>query len=97
MNFFEQLQRRRKILNRKVPQIAATIAMAPSNVYAIFSSGRDVRASTLAALAASLDAQWVLVPRHLLPEVERLMSGKRIGPDDVPTSIERMLGQSEGE
>lgn len=79
-------------MKKKVPEIAKYVAMAPSNVYRMFASGRDMKASTLEAFAAALDAQWVLVPKHLLPEVERLLSGKSVGPDDVPSSIERMLG-----
>jgi hypothetical protein len=61
----------------------------------MLASGRDMRASTLDALASALDAQWVLVPKHLVPEVERLLSGKGIGPDDAPSSIERLLGDAE--
>ncbi len=92
MTLIDQLQARRRLLKKKIPEIAAYVAMDPSNVYRMFASGRDMRASTLEAFAAALDAQWVLVPKHLLPDVERLLSGKSIGPDNVPSSIERMLG-----
>ena len=95
MSLTEQLQARRKSLKKTIPEIAEYIAMDPSNVYRMFASGRDMRTSTIEAIAAALGAQWVLVPKHLLPEVERLLSGKSIGPDNVPSSIERMLGNDE--
>jgi transcriptional regulator with XRE-family HTH domain len=52
----------------------------------------DVRASTLEALAGAMGSEWVLVPKHLMPEMRRLLSGKTIAPDDVPSSMERMFG-----
>jgi hypothetical protein len=93
MSFVSQLNARRKSLKRKIPEIAEYIAVQPSNLYRMLASGRDMRGSTLDALAAALDAQWMLVPKHLIPEVERLLSGKAIGPDDAPSSVERLLGE----
>jgi transcriptional regulator with XRE-family HTH domain len=95
MSQIDQIQARRRQLGKPVQEIAATIAMAPSNLYRALSSRRDMRASSLNAMAAALDAEWVLVPKHLLPEVERLLAGKQIGPDDVPSSIDRLFGTSQ--
>jgi hypothetical protein len=95
MSFIHQLNARRKSLKRTIPEIAGYIAMQPSNLYRVFAAERDMRGSTLDALAAALDAQWMLVPKHVVPQVERLLSGKSVGPDDAPSSIERMLGEPE--
>lgn len=91
MNFTEQLSRRRDQLTRTNAALATLTGYAASHLSAIFRGKKDCQGSTLEALADALDAQWVLVPRHLMPEVERLMSGKPIGPDDVPSGLERVL------
>jgi len=52
----------------------------------------DARVGTVEALANAMDANLVLIPKHLLPEVERLLSGKTIGPDDVPSTVDRIFG-----
>ncbi len=92
MNFIKSINERRRVLKKEVKEIAAFIGMKTENVYRILSSGRDMRASTLDGFADALDAKWMLVPKHLIPEVERLISGKAIGPDDVPSSIDLLLG-----
>lgn len=61
------------------------------NLYRLLTGKHDTRASTLDALAATLNAEWVLVPKHLLPEVNRLLSGKTLAPDNIPSAMERML------
>ena len=53
----------------------------------------DARVGTVEALANAMDANLVLIPKHLLPEVERLLSGKTIGPDDVPSTVDRLFGR----
>jgi hypothetical protein len=95
MGFKSQINARRKLLNRTIPEIAEYVAIQPPNLYRMLASDRDMRGSTLDALAAALDAQWMLIPKHLVPEVERLLSGKTIGPDDVPSSVERLLGDKQ--
>jgi len=96
MNFITQLLARKKGLRKTTQQIADMTGASRPNLSRVLSSDSkaDPRASTLSAVAEALDAKWVLVPRHLMPEVERLLSGKPIGPDDVPTAVERMLGKS---
>jgi hypothetical protein len=95
MSFKSQINARRKLLNRTIPEIAEYVAIQSPNLYRMLASDRDMRGSTLDALAAALDAQWMLIPKHLVPEVERLLSGKTIGPDDVPSSVERLLGDKQ--
>jgi hypothetical protein len=46
---------------------------------------------------AQLNTTWVLVPKHLLPEVQRLMSGKTVGPDDTPSTIDQIYGYEHAE
>lgn len=91
MAFLEQLSARRKALKRPVREVAAYVAMDSANVYRLLAGNRDVRASTLDALAAALDAKWVLVPKHLLPEIERVLLGMSPVPDEIPSSVQRML------
>jgi len=52
------------------------------------------RLGTVEALANAMGASVVVIPKHLLPEVERLLSGKAIGPDDVPSSVDRFLART---
>ena len=91
MRFSDQLSRRRDQLKRTNASLAALTGYAASHLSAIFRGKKDSQGSTLEALANAVDAQWVLVPNHLMPEVERLLSGKPIGPDDVPSGVERVL------
>lgn len=91
MNFLQQIRHRRAALDKPISAIAQEIAMKLPNLYRLLSGRHDTKASTLEALAATLNAQWVLVPKHLVPEVTRLLSGKTLAPDEVPSSIERML------
>jgi len=91
MTLLEQLQHRR--LNQKktlkdVEQLTGIAAPVISNT---LSGKRDSRLSTVEALAWSLNASLMVIPNHLLPEVQRLLSGKVIGPDDVPTAAELIL------
>jgi hypothetical protein len=92
MNFFDQLRARRAALQRPLPVVAQYVAMERSNLYRLLAGSRDAKASTLSGLAAALDAEWVLVPKHLLPDVERLLSGQTLAPDNVVSSVQRLLG-----
>lgn len=94
MTMIKQLRTRRAELKRTQQQLTELTGLSRPYLSGILSenSSKDVRASTLEAVAAGLDAEWVLVPRQLAPEVRRLLSGKTVGPDQVPSAIERMLG-----
>ncbi|MBI3713968.1 MAG: helix-turn-helix domain-containing protein [Burkholderiales bacterium] len=91
MDFIAQLRLRRKSSGKTVPELSRITGIEVSNLYRTLKSEADVRSSTLGDLASALDCQWVLVPKHLLPEIERLISGKPIGMDDAPSTVDRFL------
>lgn len=91
MRIGEQLQRRRATLGKTLQSIADLTAMSVPQVSNAMTGKVDSRISTVEALADAMNATYVLVPKHLLPEIQRLLSGKAIGPDDVPTAAERIL------
>lgn len=95
MSLIQQIKARQQSLGKTTREIAQLVAMAPSNATSALSGKIDVRASTLEGFADALDAKWVLVPRHLLPEVERILSGRSVGPDDVPSAAQRFLNRGE--
>lgn len=90
--FHEQLKDRRMSLGRTIRELQAVTGIAQANLSNILSGKRGVQSLTLEALGDALDAKWVLVPKHLLPEVERLLSGKSIGPDEVPSTVDQLFG-----
>ena len=92
MTVFEQLQQRRTQLGKTLQNLASLTAMTVPQVSNVLSGKLDSRLSTCEALADAMDARLVLIPKHLLPEVARLLSGKAIGPDDVPSTVDRLLG-----
>lgn len=92
MAVFEQLQQRRGQLGKTLQNIANLTAMSVPQVSNVLSGKADARLSTLEALADAMDARLALIPKHLLPEVARLLSGQTIGPDDVPSTVDRLLG-----
>lgn len=91
MTVFEQLQQRRGHLGRTLQSLASLTAMSVPQVSNALNGRVDSRLSTLEALADAMDASLVVVPKHLMPELARLLSGKTIGPDDVPSSVDRFL------
>lgn len=95
MTMMEQIRTRRRQLKRTAQVLADLTSLSRPYLSAILSmnSQKDVRASTLEALASGLDAEWALIPKHMMPEVRRLLSGKVVGPDQIPSAMERMLGE----
>ena len=91
MSIFEQLQRRRGQVGKTLQSLADLTAMSVPQVSNVLSGKVDSRIGTCEALADAMDASLVLIPKHLLPEVARLLSGKAIGPDDVPSTVDRLL------
>ena len=92
MTVLEQLQQRRSQMGKTLQNLASLTAMSVPQVSNVLSGKVDSRLSTFEALADAMDASLVLIPKHLLPEVARLLSGKTIGPDDVPSTVDRLLG-----
>jgi transcriptional regulator with XRE-family HTH domain len=86
MDFIEQIRRRQRKLGKTLSEIARIAVIALPNLSTILNGRKDIRSSTLRALADAVNAKWILVPKCLLPEVERLMSG----PEQAPSSIERL-------
>ncbi|MBV6320565.1 helix-turn-helix domain-containing protein [Duganella violaceipulchra] len=91
MSVFEQLQRRRRQQGKTLQSLASLTAMSVPQVSNVLAGKVDSRLGTIEALADAMDASLVLIPKHLLPEVARLLSGKSIGPDDVPSTVDRLL------
>ncbi|RXZ32338.1 XRE family transcriptional regulator [Oxalobacteraceae bacterium CAVE-383] len=91
MTVFEQLKNRRGKLGKTLQSLADLTAMSVPQVSNALNGKVDSRLSTLEALADAMDASLVVIPKHLLPEVSRLLSGKTIGPDDVPSTVDRFL------
>ena len=92
MKLSELLSARRVQSKRTLQQIHDITGIATSSVSKLLSGKSDAKAGTLEALADALDATWVLVPKHLLPEVQRLLSGKAIGPDEAPSTVDQLFG-----
>ena len=92
MKISEQLNARRARSGRTLQQLHDVTSIATSSVSKLLNGKSEARASTLEALADALDATWVLVPKHLLPEVQRLLSGKAIGPDEAPSTVDQLFG-----
>jgi transcriptional regulator with XRE-family HTH domain len=92
MTLFQQLQQRRHLLDKTLQDLSSLTAMSVPQVSNALNGKVDSRLSTLEALADAMDASLVVVPKHLLPEVTRLLSGKTIGPDNVPSTVDRLLG-----
>ncbi|MDT6961187.1 MULTISPECIES: helix-turn-helix transcriptional regulator [unclassified Cupriavidus] len=88
-----QLRALRKLRGVTLGDVGRTIGMAASNLSQAISGKQDVRGSTLVAIAAAMDAEWVLVPREHLDDVRQLLAGKTAGPDRAaPTSVDLLLG-----
>jgi transcriptional regulator with XRE-family HTH domain len=97
MNFFGQLKERKDRLGKNLSMLAGLTGMSAPHISNILNGLKDAQASSLDALADAMDAKWVLVPKHLLPELERLLSGKTIAPDDVPSTVDRLFGRDADE
>jgi len=91
MTVFEQLQQRRSQQGKTLQNLANLTGMSVPQVSNVLGGKVDSRLGTVEALADAMEASLVLIPKHLLPEVARLLSGKAIGPDDVPSTVDRLL------
>jgi transcriptional regulator with XRE-family HTH domain len=87
----EQLKKRRLEMNIVLEDLANATLIAPGAISQILNGKRDARLSSCESLAAAMNANLMVIPYHLMPEVNRLLSGQAIGPDDVPTAAEMIL------
>ncbi|TYQ18981.1 UNVERIFIED_ORG: helix-turn-helix protein [Zoogloea ramigera] len=94
MTIFQQLQQRRNAQGKTLQYLATLTGMSVPQVSNVLGGKVDARLGTIEALANAMEASVVVIPKHLLPEVERLLSGKAIGPDDVPSSVDRFLAST---
>lgn len=92
MKLSEQLSARRTQSDRTLQRIHDVTGIATSSLSKLLSGKSEAKSGTLEALADALDATWVLVPKHVLPEVQRLLSGKAIGPDEAPSTVDQLFG-----
>ncbi|MGN6665771.1 MAG: helix-turn-helix domain-containing protein [Trinickia sp.] len=92
MSFVHQV---RALLLRRgmsVTELSDLTGIARPNLSATLAGRHDARSNTLDALAAGLDAQWVLVPREHLAAVRQVLAGKGTGPDlEAPSAAEMFL------
>ena len=92
MSFVDQV---RALLSRRgvsVTELGDLTGIARSNLSATLAGRHDARGNTLDALAAGLDAQWVLVPKEHLAAVRQVLAGKGTGPDlEAPSAAEMFL------
>ena len=93
MSLSNQLKKRKAQQGSSLATLSKLTGMPPSHLSNIINGVKDAQASSLEAVADSLDATWLLIPKHLLPEVERLLSGKAIGPDNVPSTVDRLFSR----
>ena len=92
MNFFSQLNTYRKSLGKTVLSISQLTGMPSSHISNVLNGKKNAQAETLNALAGALNTEWMLIPQHIVPEVERLLSGKPIAPDQLPSTVDRLFG-----
>jgi len=97
-SFPDQLSTLRKRRQQSIAQMSTLLGMAVSNLASALNGKRDLRASTVEALASALDAKWVLVPNEYALEVDRLIEGKGTGPDSqAKTSMTLLLEKNRHE
>ncbi|MDE2288798.1 MAG: helix-turn-helix transcriptional regulator [Burkholderiales bacterium] len=81
MSLISQCRALREHRRMSLAEVGRLLGMAVPNVSAILLGKKDSRASTLEALASSLNAEWVLVPNEHLAEVRQVLAGKGGGAD----------------
>lgn len=81
MSFISQIN---SLLGRRpisTTELGTLLGIARSNLSATLAEKHDARSSTLEALAAGLEAEWVLVPKEHLAAVKQVLDGKGSRPD----------------
>jgi hypothetical protein len=75
-----------------VEDLSVLLGIARASLRATLAGKHQPRSSTLHALAAGLDAEWMLVPREHLLEVHQVLKGKGNGPDySAPSAADLYL------
>ena len=73
MTIFQQLQQRRNAQGKTLQYLATLTGMSVPQVSNVLGGKVDARFGTVEALANAMEASVVVIPKHLLPEVERLL------------------------
>ena len=95
MSYLSQLKHLIAQRGISMSRLAELVGMARPNLSATLAGKHDARGVTLNALAAALDADWVLVPKEHLLAVQRVLEGKDTGPDRTAKSaVELFVGMS---
>lgn len=92
MSFVDQVKALLSRRGMSVTELGELTGIARPNLSATLAGRHAARSNTLDALAAGLDAQWVLVPREHLAAVRQVLAGKGTGPDlQAPSAVEMFL------
>lgn len=92
MSFVEHVKALLARRGMSVTALSELTGIARPNLSATLAGRHDARSNTLDALAAGLDAQWVLVPKEHLAAVRQVLAGKGTGPDlQAPSAVEMFL------
>lgn len=99
MHFTDQLAALRARRRLSLAAIGSLIGMAVPNLSAILRGRGDTKASTLAAVASALEAEWVLVPKEHLRRVRHVLERDAEAPVSAhgataPRSIEMFTKKS---
>lgn len=79
MSFVGQIKTLLSRRGMSVTELSGLTGIARPNLSATLAGRHDARSNTLDALAAGLDAQWVLVPKEHLAAVRQVLAGKVLG------------------
>jgi transcriptional regulator with XRE-family HTH domain len=94
MSHVDQLRHLRYDRRMSIGDLAGLSSMDASTVSDVLEGRYDALESTLEALAAGLNAKWVLVPTDLLPPIRKILSVTGCDPDyDAPSAAELFLSR----
>jgi transcriptional regulator with XRE-family HTH domain len=94
MSHVDQLRYLRYDRRMSIGDLAGLSHMDASTAFDVLEGRYDALESTLEALAAGLNAKWVLVPTDLLPSIRRILNVTGWDPDyDAPSAVELFLSR----
>jgi transcriptional regulator with XRE-family HTH domain len=94
MSHVDQLRHLRYDRRMSIGDLAGLSSMDASTVSDVLEGRYDALESTLEALAAGLNAKWVLVPTDLLPSIRKILNVTGCDPDyDAPSAVQLFVPQ----
>jgi hypothetical protein len=98
MSFVDQVKALIARRDMPIKELSELTGIARPNLSATLAGKYDARSNTLDALAAGLDAEWVLVPKEHIAAVRQVLAGKSTGPDlEAPSAVDMFLkGRTKG-